>query len=138
MHPCLQGVSPSDTPSFPVCLALGRGGVSGRYQEHRAPSPASLMLSGVSRLPAVKLKGGGRNGRSKRQQQVDNPNLFYWGAVHFGDRPRPSLHYLFIGAAPRVLWLHDIWQFWGAGEGLDPQSFKCVICIRRNRPLPYS
>lgn len=39
----------------------------------------------------------------------------------------PSLHRLFVGSAARVLWLHHIREFRGAGEGLDVELLKDLI-----------
>lgn len=42
--------------------------------------------------------------------------------------PLPSLHCLFISSATRVLRLHHIREFRGAGKGLDVQLLKHLIC----------
>lgn len=65
--------------------------------------------------------------------QIFIERMGLWGAGGWG----PSLHSLFIGTASRILWLHHIWKLWRAGEGLNAQCFKGIICGREEeRKMP--
>lgn len=44
-----------------------------------------------------------------------------------------SLHSLLVGSATRVLRLHHIREFWGAGEGLNVQLFEHLICKKSRK-----
>lgn len=119
------GLKATQVPMVSLSSRLGQvlsQGLGDRTAQELPRTSPKRSPQGVGPIP-------GRVGK-KRQQPGRLPNLFYWGEwASWGS----SLHGLFIGTASRVLGLHHIGQLRWAGERLNAQGLKGVICGGRSR-----